>query len=115
MTPEQREYTYHLEDTKLAVLMLAICTSAFGLLGVVFVAQAGAEKRRMNKLARAARSRRLRYLSNEQEVVIGEPVIPPNRPTTSDATYKMGAVTGRFHIFLSHVWSTGQVTRHPVW
>ena len=47
-------------------------------------------------------------MTSGDEVILGPPIIPPPAPTSFAATYKMGAVTGSFHIFLSHVWSTGQ-------
>ena len=39
---------------------------------------------------------------------MGGPIVPQCRPPDFSPTYAMGAVSGSFHVFLSHVWGTGQ-------
>ena len=49
-------------------------------------------------------------VSTDSEVVL-HPAwegLPPPLPTHFKPTYTMGAVSNTFHIFLSHVWGTGQ-------
>ena len=111
LTPEQREYTYAFDSLMFSGVLTVVCVSAFALLGVVFIFQAGDETRRMQREARAAKARRLRYVSTEDEVVLGAPRIPPCTKPRFEPTVDFGNVhDGRrlFHIFLSHVWGTGQ-------
>ena len=58
--------------------------------------------------ARAAKARRLRWVVDGAEVLLPDPVIPCHAPTNFEPTCEVGTVNGRFHIFLSHVWATGQ-------
>ena len=48
-------------------------------------------------------------MSNDSEVILGPPVIPACKPPSFTPTYKMGDVSGRFHIFLSHVWEAVRI------
>ena len=88
--------------------MIASMLGSLILAAVLTVLQAAEEKRRADQAALSAKARRLRYVTSGKEVIIRPPVPQACTPTSFAATYKMGAVTGAFHIFLSHVWSTGQ-------
>ena len=93
------------------VLSAIFIVCVFG--GLVFSAlitaeQVREERVRQQREARAAKARRLRWKADDTEVILGPPVIKACKPTGFAPTYNMGAVSERFHIFLSHVWGTGQ-------
>ena len=108
LTPEQRDYTYAFDSVIFSGVMMVVCISAFILLGVVFIAQAGDEARRALREAHAAKARRLRWCKDAAEVILSKPAIPDCKPASFAPSYNMSAVAERFHIFLSHVWGTGQ-------
>ena len=90
-----------------AILVSALFgTLLFSLL--IFASTAEQEQQRLAEQARNARARRLRCVADGTEVSLGEPFILPKAPTDFKATYAMGNVTGTFHVFLSHVWGSGQ-------
>ena len=107
MNADQRE-SYLPPYDALSAIAMALCLAAFVLLGVVTATKAALEVRRLQREARNALSRRLRYLRDESEVLLGAPIVPEKAPTPFPPTYAMGTVSGTFHIFLSHVWGTGQ-------
>ena len=81
---------YVLSSLSLTLVALAAVGGAIFLSMVIFVVQVGAEGERLRREARNAMARRLRWQESGNEVE------PP--PIEAD----------HFHIFLSHVWGTGQ-------
>jgi hypothetical protein len=110
MSTEQRD------DFRLAnfALELTFFVAVFGaLLGSAFLltVQLAKEEAARAREERAGKARRLRWLANGHEVVLGEPVVfgtlvDESRSATSVA--RPSAVALQYHLFLSHVWSTGQ-------
>ena len=94
MSGEQRSL-YILNQTTLAFIMLACVLGTLVLSFILFIMQFTIESQRLRREARANKARRLRYKSNNQEVM----------PPSIDDSH--------FHTFLSHVWGTGQV--RPPW
>ena len=90
MSLEQRSL-YIVNQTTLAFIMLANVLGTLFLSFMLFILQFIIEGRRLRRERRASRARRLRFKSNDEEVM------PPD----------IGA--NHFHTFLSHVWGTGQV------
>ena len=91
MSSEQRE-TFVISDyaTLTWILMLSILTTLIATVGI-FVVQLRDEVARARHLVRVAKARRLRHVQSGKEV---------EAPTLVDGR--------RFHLFLSHVWGTGQ-------
>ena len=93
-------------------LTLAIVSATVVVLVVLTGLQVTHERKRLIILARTARARRLKWTSDDSDVLLEPPSpTPPTQPHFTP-TIKPGAVSERFHLFLSHVWGTGQV-RHP--
>jgi len=88
MSPEQRK------QFELSGLNATIWTCLIGTIvctGLLLVSQVKIETERLRREARAAKARRLRYKDNDKEVGIKSP-----------------SCLDGFHLFLSHVWGTGQ-------
>jgi len=85
---------YVLNQSVLTVIMLASVLGVLVLSFVLYVVQCMNEHKRRHREALAAKARRLRYKADNTLVIV--PVLP------SSTTAK------RFHLFLSHVWGTGQ-------
>ena len=111
MSREQKD-VYLLDTGLLTTVLFLSVLSSLVVATVIFFFQLAAETARRHGEARASSARRLRYVSDDREVELGPPAIPEKTPTSFEPTYQMGAVSGRFHIFLSHVWGTGQVRPH---
>ena len=108
MSREQKE-TYTLDTRLLTVIIFLAVIASLVVATVIFFFQLAAERARKRSEARASSARRLRYVSDDREAELGQPIIPDKAAPSFAPTYQMGAVSGRFHIFLSHVWGTGQV------
>ena len=108
MSREQKD-VYLLDTGLLTTVLFLSVLSSLVVATVIFFFQLAAETARRHGEARASSARRLRYVSDDREVELGPPAIPEKTPTSFEPTYQMGAVSGCFHIFLSHVWGTGQV------
>ena len=94
MSIEQEEY-YIVDQAFLTFIMLASVFGAILLSFVLFLIQFAAEGRRLRREALASKARRLRFKADGYEVQAPE--------LTSSYSDK-----GLFHLFLSHVWGTGQ-------
>jgi hypothetical protein len=99
--------------SSLALSFVLFASVAFTIVAsfLILLVQLRNENVRMRRAARAAKARRLRWRSSGHEVELGPPNIPANHPPSFDPTYVMGSVSGRFHIFLSHVWGYAQRPR----
>jgi hypothetical protein len=75
---------------------------------VVILNRLGKETKHARREQLLAKSRRLRYLNDSTEVFFHAPIIPEPWPKDFASTYELGKVSRRFHLFLSHVWGTGQ-------
>lgn len=102
MSPEQRD-VYLLDSISLGAVLLLSVIGAITAAAALLLLQFSVEMRRRWHEARAARARRLRNVDDGSEVTIGEPMVPPNAPPHFAPTYNMGAVSSRYHLFLSHV------------
>ena len=100
--------TYVINQGHLAVILVCALFGSLVLSSAIFVILLRQDRQRRLREARASQSRRLRWKGNDEEVHLGPPVIPQKLPPTSSPDYDMGAVSDRFHLFLSHVWGTGQ-------
>ena len=94
MSIEQESY-YIVRQTALTGIMLATVFSALIISFFIFIVQVGIEARRLKREARASNARRLRYKADNEEVQAPE-------LSNTDSDEKC------FHLFLSHVWGTGQ-------
>ena len=99
---------FKLDVPALTVVLLSCLLGSLVACALILIIQFIAEARRRRREARAAQARRLCVVASGEEVILGAPVIPASAPYTFEPTYNMGNVSGRFHIFLSHVWGTGQ-------
>jgi len=88
MSAEQRS-AYELTGTNGTIWACLVGTVVAT--GLLLISQVRLESERLRKEARAAKARRLRYIDNDQEVTLKKP-----------------RARSGFHIFLSHVWGTGQ-------
>ena len=89
LTREQRQL-FILNNATLSIIILACVVGALVVSVTIFLVQVSAEGARLRREARASKARRLRLLENGTEVVV---------PRIEH---------GWFHVFLSHVWGTGQ-------
>jgi hypothetical protein len=105
---KEQERDFRMPTFALSIGLFASVTSALVASGIILMIQLRFERGRIARETRSAKARRLRWLSNGEEVVIGPPHIPDNHPPPCVPTYEMGRVSAVFHIFLSHVWGTGQ-------
>eukprot|EP00966_Prymnesium_polylepis_P132317 3059649-Prymnesium_polylepis.1 len=83
MSPNQRS-VYVLSYTKLTAIVMVAVVGALLVSVAIFMVQLAAEAARQHREARTNRARRLRYVSNDKEVVV---------PRIDD---------GQYHLFLSH-------------
>ena len=89
MSEEQRDL-YVVNQGTLTLIMIASTLGSIVLSFVLFIIQLSIEAARMRREQRASKARRLRYKSNNQEVLV------------------MDLDDQHYHTFLSHVWGTGQ-------
>jgi hypothetical protein len=89
MSIEQRSL-YILNQGTLSAIVTCGVIAALVISGVIFVFQFAEEAARVRREALASKARRLRYVHNDKEVDV------PN------------INAGEFHLFLSHVWGSGQ-------
>ncbi len=92
---EQREI-YVLNQGELATVLMVFVAGTLLVSFLLFVVLLGAEAQRRRQLELANRSRRLRLIANSAVVM------PPQLPT------HLGDEESAYHLFLSHVWGTGQ-------
>jgi len=90
MSPEQQD-VYDVNPVMVSVIVMTTTIGAVCLSLVLFAVQFALEGARLRREALASKARRLRYLTNDEEVK------PPSLEDAND-----------FHTFLSHVWGTGQ-------
>ena len=90
LSREQRDL-YILNNATLTFLLLTSSIGALLLSGILFLVQLAAEGARVRREARASKARRLRHVEHLDEVVA--PVLAEGH---------------HWHLFLSHVWGTGQ-------
>jgi hypothetical protein len=86
----EQEDIYIVDQPTFTFIMFASVLGALVLSFVIFVVQLVVEGQQRQRDSRAAKARRLRLKANDREV--HAPSIP----------------SGHFHLFLSHVWDTGQ-------
>jgi len=87
---EEQHEILNLDSTMLGVGLIITAISTLPICAIVLVYEMESERRRLRREAQSVANRRLRYASSDKEV---EP------PSIQE---------GRFHLFLSHVWGTGQ-------
>jgi len=89
MSIEQRSL-YILNQATLSAIMVCGVIAALVISGIIFIFQLAEEAARVRREALASKARRLRYVRNDEEVDVPD------------------INTGEFHLFLSHVWGSGQ-------
>lgn len=89
MSQEQREL-YVVNQGTLTIITVASTIGAIIFSLILFSVQFSIEGARIRREARASRARRLRFVANDKEVRASKMQV------------------GCFHLFLSHVWGTGQ-------
>lgn len=94
LAPEQRS-NLTVDSLALTVVLVFTLLTSVGVGAVLLVFELRRERERIALEARNALARRLRYVDTNEEV------LPPPLP-------KEESVFGHFHLFLSHVWGTGQ-------
>lgn len=104
----EQQADFVVNTATLSLIMSVAVFLAIGISFTVFLVMAAREQARTWREERAAKRRHLRYVSSGEEAVLKPPVIPPRAPTDMTPTHTMGTVPASFHIFLSHVWGTGQ-------
>jgi hypothetical protein len=115
MAQEQKD-DFNVPVTQLTFVLLVVVVGTLIFSGVILVILIGHEERRRRAEARAARARRLRRVSDDQEVLL-EPLppledlvlraYPPGPPPSAPQA-------GPFHVFLSHNWQHGQTAMRIV-
>ena len=105
---EAEKRLYLLDSNMLGYGLVISIFSTFFISGSVLAYALEGERRRRLRHEKVTKARHLRWRSNGQLMVLAPPVIPPCAPPPSEPTYAMGNVSRRFHVFLSHVWGTGQ-------
>lgn len=102
MGPSQRAF-FTLDTTALTYMILASTIGALAITMLLLLVQTvqAHRKRLHDKLH--AKARRLRWVANGMEVEVHLPrdKLPAKAATQWEPTYAMGAVSNRFHIFLS--------------
>ena len=106
--PPRLEQLFHIPVAPLTVVIFSSVVVSLLVSLAVTLNQVKENRLRQLRDARAAVARRLRWRADDCEVFLPPPVIPAPTPPDFEPTYIMGDVSGRFHIFLSHVWGTGQ-------
>ena len=99
---------YEVQGVLLSTIFIVCVFGGLVFSAVITAEQMREERVRQQREAREAKARRLRWTKDDTEVILSKPVIPDCKPTRFAPTTKMGAISKRFHIFLSHVWGTGQ-------
>mmetsp|Transcript_12124 Transcript_12124/g.31431 ORF Transcript_12124/g.31431 Transcript_12124/m.31431 type:complete len:638 (-) Transcript_12124:108-2021(-) len=89
MSIEQRSL-YILNQATLSAIMVCGVIAALVISGIIFIFQLAEEAARVRREALASKARRLRYVRNDEEVDVPDIDV------------------GEFHLFLSHVWGSGQ-------
>ena len=107
MSREQTR-TYIIDTVSLGVITLLSVIALLIASTLIFIMQVAEAAASAHRAELADRARRLRYDKGDKEVEVGAPVVPHCTPPDFPPTYAMGAVGGSFHVFLSHVWGTGQ-------
>jgi hypothetical protein len=107
MAAEQRSL-YTVDQASLTIIAVGSIVGTLLVCALLFAVQTGIEAQRARDAARSAQYRRLRYVGDGIEVELGTPVIPEKAPSQIDPTHVGSALSVLFHLFLSHVWGTGQ-------
>jgi len=107
LNPEQRA-DFLIHTLLLGVVALSSVIAAIIVAAIILIVQFAEDQRRRQHEARANLARRLRYKHNNDEVTLGKPIISEGAAPDFAPSKVMGDVSGQFHIFLSHVWGTGQ-------
>lgn len=106
---DEQKHDFEVPMFGLSVFLLVSVLGAIGLSFGLLTAQVVRERAQQQREKRAARARRLCWVASSKEVVLGSPVVgaaaPPTHKVTHQATF---TVPTHFHLFLSHVWGTGQ-------
>jgi hypothetical protein len=116
LTPEQTIH-FDVPSTELTFLLMSAVCGMLVASGVVLGVRIGQEKVRQKRELRAARARRLIYLTDDSEVLLPklpplEKLLPDVYPYLEDDGYPMSVPqAGPFHVFLSHNWEQC-VTKH---
>lgn len=105
---DEQEDIYSMDERAVTILLFLCAVGTLIVCAFILTIQVYVDIKRRQRDERAAKARRLRHKVDGSEVLLPLPVPMAPRPTDFEPTYKMGAVSGLFHIFLSHVWSTGQ-------
>ena len=98
-----RRFFYNLDTSALTTLLLVMTAGALVLAALLLLVQMARDRKEQLRAARSAKARRLRWNVDKSEVVLHPPQLnlPAPAPTDFEPTYAMGAVSDRFHIFLS--------------
>jgi hypothetical protein len=102
---EEQLYDFHIPSLSLSFILLAAILGSIAVSFVLLLIQLAHEAVVQDREARVATARRLRYQRDGTEVILKPAVGLAARSTT---THVLSAVGRSFHLFLSHVWGTGQ-------
>ena len=105
---EKQRIDFAVPADTLTYVLSIVLVGTIVLAGVIFVMQIVAERVRIAKEWQKAEGRRLRYVKDNSFVILGPPILPTLRAAAFEATSPPTALSKHFHLFLSHVWSTGQ-------
>ena len=105
MNDEQKEI-FVMDSAIFTLLLFVSILGGLIALKIIFAIQLAVERKARAKEKRTAKARRLRWTVDDSEVELGKPTIPPCIEPSFEPTYHMGAVFGRYHLFLSHVWGS---------
>ena len=105
MDAEQKEL-FVIDSAIFTVMLVLSVLGALIASTIIFAILLTVERKARAKEMRAAKARRLRWSVDDSEVELGEPIIPSCIKPSFEPTYRMGAVSGRYHLFLSHVWGS---------
>ena len=101
--PEEFRVQFDVPSAFLSVILLASVVGSIAFSFAIALKQAKDEKEREAREARAASARRLRYVRDGSEVLLGPPVVPEPAPPPSAISNAINRAAKDFHLFLSHV------------
>ena len=101
MSPEQR-LDYFVPSVLLSVVFTSSVLGALVVSYLVLSVQLIKRRNALHQLERVSKARRLRYVADDQEVVLSRPIVPPNAPLDFLArTPLAGDGEKLYHLFLS--------------
>lgn len=97
MSLDQRS-DYHIGAVLLSTVFVLSVFGALLVSGVLLIAQLSSQQQQRKLQALAEKARRLRWVEDDSEVILGEPVVPPLSMATRDVTLELEVMPNKFHL-----------------